>query len=495
LSFFNFDRKIALGLIVLAFIIKGFVTFFALWKLASFQGKVLFTLKTQMFSVALNSSYLRFTSKSSGHYVNLINEQSIRAQSVFHHLNQAGITLVQAIVLTIVGFISSWGYALFLIISTIIIIFIFNFLNSYVSKISDRYSQFSSKVSQKSIEYLSFWKYFVASGRADTAILDYTKKCRTLIFDYIKMATAGHFTASIREPIAVLVVSILILYELNSPDGSVASIIISLALFYRAMNNFLAFQQARQGVYDNIGAVRMLNAEFTFIDKEQYTFGKENPSSGPPKIIFENVSFNYENRKALFNELNLVIEPGTLNSIIGSSGSGKSTVAALLTGLLKPKNGRIIINDKSLDKLNILSWREKIGYLTQDNVIIEGTILENISMKANDVNLTEMDKVINAAKQAVILDFINSLPNKFDTLVGDKGFNLSGGQKQRLAIAREIYRDVDVLLLDEPSSALDIDSEDLLCKTLSNLRMNKTLICITHSKRILDISDKIIKVD
>ena len=145
-------------------------------------------------------------------------------------------------------------------------------------------------------------------------------------------------------------------------------------------------------------------------------------------------------------------------AIIGSSGSGKSTLIDLITLLLTPTEGYLKIDGVDSTKLNKSSWRKRIGYVSQDLVVFDETIGNNISMWATG----DQEEVIEAAKRASLHDFISSLPDGYETLVGDRGIRLSGGQKQRLFIAREIFRKPEILILDEATSALDSESERVI---------------------------------
>ena len=312
---------------------------------------------------------------------------------------------------------------------------------------------------------------------------------------FLKMTIAGHFTATLREPVAVLVVSILLIYEIKFGDGSVASILVSLAFFYRAMNNFLSFQQSKQGVFDSIGALRLLDKEAQQLKSDIVKIGKDQVES-PYLIEFRNVDFSYNKEKAVLSNANFSIEPAVINTIVGPSGAGKTTVAGLLTGLLKADHGEILVNGTELSNLDINEWRNKIGYLTQEPMIIQGSILDNICMVEHSLEKQNLDKAKSAITEVGLGVFVEALPDNIDTYIGDQGFNLSGGQKQRIAIAREIYKNVEIMILDEPSSALDTKSEMLLIETLLGLcNSNVTIINITHSDAILAASHNIIQIE
>lgn len=193
-------------------------------------------------------------------------------------------------------------------------------------------------------------------------------------------------------------------------------------------------------------------------------------------IRFDAVSFAYDENQVL-HDLNVVIPRGKMTAFVGPSGAGKSTIINMLIGFYKPGEGKILINGKSLQEYSLKSWREKVGFVTQETLLFNMSIKENILLGKQAA--TE-EEVFEAAKQAAIHDFILTLPDKYDTQVGDRGMKLSGGQKQRIAIARAILRDPEIYIFDEATSSLDNESEKLIQKSIETLGRKKTVIVIAH---------------
>ena len=180
----------------------------------------------------------------------------------------------------------------------------------------------------------------------------------------------------------------------------------------------------------------------------------------------------------------------------GPSGSGKTTIIDLILMILKPQKGEVLIDGVSGEEINLASWRKQVGYVTQDGVIFNGTILNNIAginlnVSDNVSDKETLKKVKNAARQANILDFIEDLPQGFETNVGERGVRLSGGQRQRLFIARELYREPSVLIFDEATSALDSSSESEVIESINILKGKITIIVIAHRLSTITNSDRI----
>uniref|UniRef100_A0A8C0C3J2 ATP binding cassette subfamily B member 1 n=1 Tax=Buteo japonicus TaxID=224669 RepID=A0A8C0C3J2_9AVES len=205
-----------------------------------------------------------------------------------------------------------------------------------------------------------------------------------------------------------------------------------------------------------------------------------------------NVAFNYPNRPEvkILQGLNLKVEKGQTLALVGSSGCGKSTVVQLLERFYDPLDGEMLFDGKNAKTLNIQWLRAQIGIVSQEPMLFDCTIAENIAYGDNSRQVPH-EEIVNAAKEANIHSFIDSLPDKYNTRVGDKGTQLSGGQKQRIAIARALVRQPQILLLDEATSALDTESEKIVQEALDKAREGRTCIVIAHRLSTIQNADKI----
>ena len=213
-------------------------------------------------------------------------------------------------------------------------------------------------------------------------------------------------------------------------------------------------------------------------------------------ICFENVSFKYNNKdKYVLKNISFEISKGEKIGIIGTTGSGKSTLSDLLTGLLKPTNGGIFVDGKNINKPeNINAWRSLISIVPQSVFLLDSSIKENIAFTGYREKIIN-DKVIESAKKADINKFIMNLPRQYNSFVGERGIELSGGQKQRIGIARALYNDSKLLVLDEATSALDSDTESKIMKAINKIPDQVTIIIIAHRLSTLKCCDKLIKIE
>ena len=206
-------------------------------------------------------------------------------------------------------------------------------------------------------------------------------------------------------------------------------------------------------------------------------------------IVFENVHFRYGSRVTVFEDFNVTISRGQITAFVGESGSGKTTLANILQKLYPIREGRIFIGDMNLEYISRKSLRKRISVVPQSLDLFAGNVVENIAVGTFE---PDMDKIVKICKQLGIIDFIEQLPNGFETYLGENGTNLSGGQKQRIAIARALYREPDILILDEATSSLDSDSEQYIQRMMKRLKdEEKTVIVITHKMSTVRGADKI----
>jgi ABC-type multidrug transport system fused ATPase/permease subunit len=219
---------------------------------------------------------------------------------------------------------------------------------------------------------------------------------------------------------------------------------------------------------------------------------KNSISNFDSSIEFQNVSFNYPNRDKTLNNINLKISKNTIIGIKGETGSGKSTIIKLIMGLLQPDSGKILIDGKELN-ITEDNLSDKISYVPQNFYILDDTILENIVF-SEEKNKPDYKKISKATALSQLDEVINSLPNGINTIVGSTGKLLSGGQAQRLALARALYQEREILILDEATNALDSNTEKLVIENLSNLKKAKTIIIISHNSDILKFCDQTIEI-
>ena len=209
-------------------------------------------------------------------------------------------------------------------------------------------------------------------------------------------------------------------------------------------------------------------------------------------IKFDNVSFAYEEAKDVLHNITFSAKPGTVTALVGSSGSGKSTIAGLTASFLNPSSGKITIDNHDLSKVVLSSYRNNLGVVLQDEFLFEGTIRQNITFAS--LNPTEED-IKKAVEAAYVNEFTDRFEEGLETLIGERGVKLSGGQRQRIAIARAILANPKILILDEATSNLDTESEALIQKSLENLMEGRTTLVIAHRLSTIKKANQILVIE
>jgi len=209
-------------------------------------------------------------------------------------------------------------------------------------------------------------------------------------------------------------------------------------------------------------------------------------------ITFEDVNFSYDDLKSVLTDINFTAKQGEVTALVGPSGGGKSTVSKLAARFWDPVAGKVSLGGQDLSKLDSEKLLENFSIVFQDVVLFNNTIMENIRVGRKDAS---DDEVIEAAMLAECDEFVQKLPNGYDTVIGENGELLSGGQRQRISIARALLKNANVILLDEATSFLDVENESKIQRALSSLIKNKTVIIIAHRMRTISNADKIVVLD
>ena len=271
--------------------------------------------------------------------------------------------------------------------------------------------------------------------------------------------------------------------------GEFVSFLAALMLAYQPVR---ALAGINVGIQEGITAAKRI---YEIIDQKNEIYNDENAPSLKLKnatLEFKNISFTYPDGTHALKNLSAKIEGGKKVGLVGISGSGKTTFLNLIPRFFNLKHGTILIDDQNINNINLNSLRKEISIVSQDVILFDDTIRSNIlygNASASD------DEIINACKFAAAQEFIEKLPNKYETIIGENGIKLSGGQKQRLSIARAILKDSPIILLDEATSSLDSESEAVIQKAIENLTKNKTTIIIAHRLSTIMNCDKILVFD
>ncbi len=479
--------------IVLAFSTKGLTLYFARILTIRVSQEICGEIQKKISENILFSDVKTLEGRHSGKYISNIMFDSHQVQQLVGvgvlNLMKDSFT---AIALISLMFYQNWKLALFAVLMIPLAGGFAKSLGKRIGKVVTQAGELSGKLASSLSEIFKASKMIRIYQRED----DENKKTNNLIDNLIEKNIKYNSVLIRATPIMETLTGVMIAGFIFFSGKLISS-------GELGVNNFFSFLAAMMLAYQPIRSLATLNitayqggAAFKRISKiiDKKIEIKNNPRLPDLKISncdieFKNLNFKYEttNDRALIN-LNLKIKGGSMTALVGQSGAGKSTIINLIPRFYEPQTGLISIDDKNIDEVNLNSLRKNISLVSQDVILFDDTVKNNI-LYANPGATN--DEIIKACDNAAATDFINNLPRKFDTKVGENGVRLSGGQKQRISIARAILKRSSIILLDEATSSLDAGSEEIVQKAISNLTKDKTTIVIAHRLSTIHSAHKI----
>ncbi len=479
--------------IVLTFVIKAFAIYGTRIVTIKVGIKIIKNIQTLMAKKFLLSDISHITKKHSGRYLsNFTSDTGV----LFGVLTGAVVTLFKEtftlIALLGLMFYHDWQLSLLAIIMIPIAAFFSRNLGKKMGKkvhisleASDKFMKFLSEIIKGSWLIKIYQKEEEELKRISMVIDERFKAIRK-----VEQTRLG--AGPIMEIISAIAIAIVVFFAgYRSLQGAITlgefvSFLAALMLAYQPVR---ALAGINIGIQEGISAAKRI---YEIIDQKNEIYHDENAPSLELKnasIEFKNISFTYPDGTHALRNLSTKIEGGTKVGLVGVSGSGKTTFLNLIPRFFHLKNGSILIDNQNINDINLNSLRKEISLVSQDVILFDDTIKANI-LYGNVFASNE--EIIKACKFAAAQDFVEKLPNKYETIIGENGIKLSGGQKQRLSIARAILKNSSIILLDEATSSLDTESESVIQQAIENLTKNKTTIIIAHRLSTVINCDKIL---
>ena len=480
------------------FIGKGFLKFVEGGYTSFLRAQLMQEIKAKMFQSYQGMDYSYYANNNTGHFINVINGQVNNFIKSFDTFTRFLTMIIITVSYLTIAFFLAWNFALMAVAIGILLLFLFKYLNSYVQELSRKTAAEESELNKFLVQTIQSFKYLASTNQIHhlkSGIMASIKKLAGYMYH---QGTAAAFTTAIREPVSVIFLLFVIIIQVAVFDSPIAPIFVALLLFHRGMQHMIGIQDDWQRTMEKIGSLEMVVEEFDILEKNQEKSGKVILPAFKHSIILENVNFKYDDKEdEVLMDINLEIPVNQMIAFVGDSGAGKSTLIDMLTLLLKPQKGKIIIDGIHSVEVDLASWRSQIGYVSQETVVFDDSIANNICLWKGDFN-TDADvkqRVMEASKRAYIDEFIHNLSDGYNTVVGDRGVRLSGGQRQRLFIARELYKNPNLLILDEATSSLDTESERFIQKSIDSLKGSITVVIIAHRLSTIKNADLIYVID
>ncbi|SDA78020.1 ATP-binding cassette, subfamily B, MsbA [Algoriphagus alkaliphilus] len=461
------------------FLVKGFFKFLDSYYKISLQIAFVKKLRFQMLDGLSHVSYQHFVGLDAGRIQNTLSGEVYKVTGAFiSYFN----TLQHAVLLFVytgLAFISDWKFALLVsfggFLSNLVFKILFKKTETASINISEKGHLFQSFLIQavQHYKYLKATSYF---GR-------YKNKLVNQIHDIENLQKRIGFYNSLlnglREPIILVIVVIVIIIQINFLGGTLSSILLSLMFFYRALNYVISIQSSWQMFISQFGGIVATTEMIQMFDGGKEDVKVYDDFTRIGEISLQRVGFKFKDGVEILKDISVTIQPKEAIAFVGPSGSGKTTLVNLIVGLLEPTAGLLTVNQTDRSKININDLRKRVGYITQEPVIFNDTIFNNVTFWA-EKNQPNLEKFEMAIRLANLNEFINNLELREDTPLGDNGVRASGGQKQRISIARELFKEVEIIVFDEATSALDSDSEKVIQENINSLQGRYTLLLIAH---------------
>ena len=498
-SFVNQDEDVISlmpALIILIFIFRGIGSFMSNYGMAFVGRSIIRDIRKDMFDKIILKSSESYDESITG---KLVSKITFDAEQVAEAATKA-ITVIIKDGLTIIGLLSLMFY--YSVELSIGLVLIAPLIGYFLKIMSIKFRSISRDIQKSMGDITNVVEESIIGHRLIKIFGGH--KYETNIFDSVNKNNRERnlkliFIQSLSIPLMQLVIAIFaasIIYYVISADYLEQISIGTFMSYLTAM--IMLFAPIKRLSEVNVILQRGIAASesiFTLLDSscESYNDKIYQPVD-KLALDFKNVNFKYSSSTDyILKNVTLSIKPGETVALVGKSGSGKTTILDLIPRLYEPSTGTIHFNNDDIAKMDLNFIRKQISYVGQDFTLFNDTVYNNIAY--GELNESSKNEIENATKQANAFDFINLLPNKFDTYVGQNGVLLSGGQRQRIAIARAILKNSPILLLDEATSALDSESESVIQESINNLSTNKTTLIIAHRLSTVINADKIVVIE
>ena len=492
-SFLKIMAFVVVGMIIL----RGVTNFISNYCLAWVSGKVVMTMRRRLFKHLMFMPVSFFDRNSTGKLLSRITYDS---EMIASSSSGSLITIVREgayiISLLAVMFYTSWELTLVLFVIGPIIAVLITIVSKIFRKLSKNLQDSMGELTATTEQMLKGHKVVLSFGGQHVEEERFNKVSNNMRRKGMKMVTADSISDPVVQIIASLALAAVLflattplIAEDNLSAGSFTVVFSSMLAMMRplkSLTNVNSQFQRGMAACQTLFAILDLEPE-----KDNGTYQAE-PAKGA--LEFKNVSFAYQGKEELaLNNISFSVPAGKTVALVGHSGSGKSTIANLVTRFYDIEQGEILLDGVNIQDYRLSNLRENCAVVSQQVHLFNDTIANNIAYAAQDKYSRE--EIIAAAKAAYALEFIEKLPQGFDTVIGENGASLSGGQRQRLAIARASLRNSPVLILDEATSALDTESERAIQSALDELKKDRTVIVIAHRLSTIENADEILVID
>ncbi len=454
-------------------------------------ARVATDLRLEMIRAVLRSKWEFFVHQPVGRLSNSLATEAQRSSDSFINGATVITLLIQAIIYGGVALAVSWKATLVSIGAGALVVAISHFLVRMARKAGKRQTKLLTMLLSRLTDTLQSVKPLKAMARehlADTVLGETTTRLNRALRKQVFSAAALN---SAQEEMFAIVIALGMFVALVKFDMPLAPVMVLVFVLGKMLSQVGKVQKQYQKMVLGESAFWSIKSAIQEAQAAEEHLGTGAQPSLEQEIRLERVSFDYVPGHPVLRELDLRIPAGKITTLVGASGSGKTTVIDLVTGLLRPRSGEVRLDGTSLAELDVKAWRRMIGYVPQETLLLHASVLENITL--GDPELSHQDAV-RALRSADAWDFVERMAQGIHTNVGERGAMLSGGQRQRIVIARALVHKPALLILDEATSALDPASEAAIGETMRHLRGQLTILAISHQTTLVDAADLVYRL-
>lgn len=479
------------GLIVF-YVFRALLNAYYFHLLARFSKGRYHAIAYKVFSKFLNINYEKFTQKNQSEILKSITGEvynlSTMISSFLLLMSEIFVVLLLYALMLLINYKITLFLSIFMVLNAFILVKI---LSPIIKKAGVRREEAMKNFFEILNTNLNNFKFIKLKTKEDGVLSLFKAQSEAFSKANITNESVAAVPRIYLEGIGFCVLVFIVVFLVLKNESDISGILSTISIFVLALYRLMpSANRIITSYHDLLYYHSSLDIIYQNLRQEEENLGEEKLSFNQELKIY-NLSFGYEGKKYLFKNLNLNIKKGEKIAFIGESGCGKSTLVDLIIGLLKPKEGQILIDEQELNANNIKNYRQKIGYIPQNIYLFNDSIAKNITF-GDAVDEEKLNRVI---KQANLEHFLKNLSQGVQTKVGDGGSNLSGGQKQRIAIARALYLEPEILVLDEATSALDTQSEAKIMDEIYKISKDKTMIIIAHRLSTITQCDKVYRLE
>jgi subfamily B ATP-binding cassette protein MsbA len=476
--------------IVLVFALRGVLVFIGRGYHFRIHTELIGKIMAALSDALSRMSYFEYLKYSAGHFSHLTTREVNKCVMAYYQVSILIPLSISALTYVLLSLRADWRFASLGALFGGVTVLLFRAINRKTAVASRSMSHAESKMSSLVVQMMQSFKYLYSTASVGP-LREKIKGTSSVVAE--TGARIGYLAAilpSSSETIIVMFMGTMIYLQTEVFGGRIDVLLIAMLFLYRAMREVNVMQGSWQTFNSYIGGVDAVLGSIATFNASAERAGGRSISAIERGIRLENVSFGY-GEKRIIDGVNLDIKANSMVALVGESGAGKSTMVDLLTGLMAPSSGELLVDGIPYRELDKSSLRRITGYVTQEGVMFDDTVANNVSLWRWQIEPDGEAKLHSALERANCTSFVSQLPKGVEELLGERGLRLSGGQRQRLAIARELYKRPSLLILDEATSALDSESEKVVQGSIDRLKGTATIVLIAHRLSTIKNCDRI----